>query len=136
MEKIKQAVDKILILGIDALEYDLVERWELRNLMQSEYGKTILPIYPGEDPNTRIIWPCFITGEMPNKMGFVTSKVFKPPLQFFVNIFVPWIKIIFNPQLDNPSNIVDRKRNRRIRFLNRVYDKLEEKGLIEKPSRK
>jgi len=37
-------VNKVLILGIDALEYDLVEKWDLKNLKQEEYSKPILPV--------------------------------------------------------------------------------------------
>jgi len=65
-----QKVNKILILGIDALEYDLVEEWDLKNLKQEEYGKTELPlrkdIFDGE-PMTYVMWPSFITGLPPEK---------------------------------------------------------------------
>lgn len=87
---------KVLILGIDALEYTLIKQWNLKNIMQEEYGKTRLPLYHDEEPNTRIIWPCFITGKMPHKMGYSTSEVFKPPLQQFINNVLPKIKFIFN----------------------------------------
>ena len=32
---------RVLILGIDALEYNLVEEWDLKYLKQKEYGKMI-----------------------------------------------------------------------------------------------
>jgi len=35
---------RVMIIGIDALEYELVEKWNLNNLMQEEYGKVALPI--------------------------------------------------------------------------------------------
>jgi len=129
-------VNKIIILGIDALEYDLVEQWDLKNLKQEEYGKTILPIYSGEEPNTRIIWPCFITGKMPHEMGYVTSKVFKPPLQFFINIFLPKIKFIFNPQKDHPTDVITREKNIKTQFSKKLYKILDKLDLARKPTRK
>lgn len=65
--------NRIIILGIDALEYDLVEEWNLKYLKQKEYGKTIVPLTKttnGMEPSTLIIWPCFITGEEPEEMGY------------------------------------------------------------------
>ena len=57
---------KVLILGIDALEYSLVEEWDLKHLKQREYGKIIVPIYGGGgEPVTLVVWPCFITGKEP-----------------------------------------------------------------------
>jgi len=64
----KNGINKALILGIDAIEYDLVEKWDLKNLKQEEYGKTELPLLPGQEPVTTIIWPCFITGKNPKEM--------------------------------------------------------------------
>lgn len=128
-------VNKVVILGIDALEYSLVEKWNLKNLKQEEYGKIELPIYFGEEPNTRIIWPCFITGKMPHKMGYVTSMVFKPPLQFFVNAIFPKFKFIFNPQRDNPPDALAREKNIKIRLSKGIYNMLSKLNLIEKPTR-
>ena len=88
-------ISKVLILGIDAIEYDLVEEWDLKNLKQKEYGKTILPLAPGQEPATVIIWPCFITGKEPAEMGYTTVYVFSRPLQFFINILTPIIRKIF-----------------------------------------
>jgi hypothetical protein len=33
---------RVVILGLDALEYDLVEKFDLKNLKQTEYGKIAL----------------------------------------------------------------------------------------------
>jgi len=92
MKKIK----KVLILGLDALEYDLVEKWNLKNLKQEEYGKTELPIkkedgYLYPEPATVIIWPCFITGMPPKKMGIQTVKIypFNILYKFYLNYIYP-----------------------------------------------
>ena len=81
MTKIK----KVLILGIDAIEYELVEQWKLSNLQQKEYGKTILPIKKEEGfrydlPATVIIWSSFITGKTPKDHKIQTFKIWNSTL--------------------------------------------------------
>ena len=133
-DKIK--INKVLILGIDALEYELVEKWDLKNLKQEEYGKVELPLYGDEEPNTRIIWPCFITGKMPREMGYVTSRIFKPPIQFFINIFLPKIKFVFNPQRNRESiDFISREENIKTRFSKKLYKLLAERNVTRKPTR-
>ena len=64
---------KVLILGIDALEYDLVEEWDLKHLKQKKYGKTCVPLTKTTidiGPCTVVVWPCFITGKKPEEMGY------------------------------------------------------------------
>lgn len=56
---------KIFIIGIDALEYDLVEKYDLKNLKQEEYGKVIVPINKKTNsPVTPQVWASFLTGEI------------------------------------------------------------------------
>ncbi|MFW5912288.1 MAG: alkaline phosphatase family protein [Candidatus Hadarchaeota archaeon] len=52
---------KICILGYDALEIDLVEKFDLPNLKQDEYGK--IDISDFETVYTPILWGSFLTGE-------------------------------------------------------------------------
>jgi len=71
---------RVLILGIDALEYSLVEEWNLKYLKQKEYGKTIVPLTKtktGSHPATVVVWSCFITGKQPKEMGYETIKIAK-----------------------------------------------------------
>jgi predicted AlkP superfamily phosphohydrolase/phosphomutase len=71
---------RVLILGIDALEYSLVEEWDLKFLKQKEYGKTIVPLTKtnvGSHPATVVVWSCFITGKQPKEMGYETIKISK-----------------------------------------------------------
>lgn len=64
---------KILIIGLDGLEFTLVEKFDLENLKQTEYGKTNLG---GMFPllSTPVIWASFITGMSPKKSGVTTYK--------------------------------------------------------------
>jgi len=97
-------VSKVVILGIDALEYNRVEKLNLSYLKQKEYGKTIVPITEGwKEPATVIVWPCFITGCEPKKMGYNAPILFKQPLQFFLdNLVFPLRNFMYkNKYVDN-----------------------------------
>ncbi|MDD1696587.1 MAG: alkaline phosphatase family protein [Methanoregula sp.] len=50
----------IVVLAIDALEYDLVEKFQCRNLMQKFYGKTNISEF--SEPRTMVLWSSFMTG--------------------------------------------------------------------------
>ena len=61
----------IFILGIDALDYDLVEKLNLNNLKQLEYSKIVVPISKKIGiPSSPEVWASFLTGEhMPLKFS-------------------------------------------------------------------
>lgn len=64
----------IFILGIDALDYELVEKLDLNNLKQLEYGKIIVPINEKIGvPSSPEVWASFLIGEY-MKMKFVPSS--------------------------------------------------------------
>jgi len=112
-------IGRVLILGIDALEYDLVEEWYLKNLKQEEYGKTILPIsredgYFYSEPSTLIMWPSFITGFPPKKHGVDTIK--KYPLN---SIYKLYLNIFSSSGEDHLTPIASQKT-----FKRRVMDKI------------
>ncbi len=50
-----------VVLAIDALEYDLVEKFNCKNLMQKNYGKTNIDEF--EKPRTMVLWSSFMTEE-------------------------------------------------------------------------
>jgi len=52
--------NKIVVLGIDALEYDLVEEWDLKYLKQKSYCKTDLSDF--DVVITPLIWGAMLTG--------------------------------------------------------------------------
>ena len=53
---------KIIVLGIDGLEYNLVEEWRLKNIMQETYCKTDLSEY--RVIVTPPIWGSMLTGKI------------------------------------------------------------------------
>ena len=72
---------KIFILGLDGLEYDFVEKWNLVHLKQREYGKIIVPIAEKLGvPNTPEVWASFLTGKH-IKVSFEDRNVVLPVLK-------------------------------------------------------
>ena len=63
----------VCILALDALEYDLVEEFNLENIKQLEYGKIDVSTF--KDLATPIIWASFITGLPPEKHGLGTEAI-------------------------------------------------------------
>lgn len=63
---------RVTIIGIDGLDYEIVEKMDLKNLKQTIYGKLTIPrecyreisqdIY---SPWTPLCWMCIITGKVP-----------------------------------------------------------------------
>lgn len=65
--------NRVLILGFDGLEYNLVEKLDLKHIKQVEYGKVDIPTecYKKslEVPYTPVVWASFLTGELPSRHG-------------------------------------------------------------------
>jgi len=64
---------RVCILALDALEYDLVEEFNLQNIKQLEYGK--IDVSASKDLATPVIWASFITGLPPEKHGLNMKDV-------------------------------------------------------------
>ncbi|MGC9553755.1 MAG: alkaline phosphatase family protein [Thermoplasmatota archaeon] len=126
------AVDKVLVLGIDAVEYDLVEKWDLDNLKQEEYGKTRLPLRPDQEAATVIIWPCFITGKEPRAMGYSTIHVFPQPMQAMIELIYPHLRKMF---IDYEAGDVTEKKAGKQSMLDRAASLLHSLNLAHSPSR-
>jgi hypothetical protein len=86
---------KIFILGLDGLEYELVKRWSLSNLMQKEYGRIEVPISEKTGmPESPQVWASFLTGkemdvhfESPKPMKIAENFLIKP--LSFIRKFIP-----------------------------------------------
>ena len=126
-----QKISKGIILGIDAIEYDLIEKWDLKNLKQKEYGKTILPLPSGQEPATEIIWPCFITGKEPNEMGYSSLNINSKSLKTFIPLISPVIKKLF---IDIKTKNGTQKIHGRLSLLYLSILLLKRFGLIHKPT--
>lgn len=87
---------RVAILAFDGLEYDLVERFKLKNMKQKQYGKLSIPTEcytETEDPRgekvyepwTPYVWSAFLTGKLPTETGLSREALVKwnnPVLQF------------------------------------------------------
>lgn len=65
----------VYILGLDALEYDFVRAWNLRNLSQAQSCKIKVPI--DEDygvPRSPTVWASFLTGQL-QKKDFIPKPI-------------------------------------------------------------
>lgn len=62
---------KVFILGLDALEYDFIEDWNLQNLKQTQFGKLRVPINEVvRQPSTPEVWASFLCGKHVKKQPF------------------------------------------------------------------
>ncbi len=60
----------IVVMAIDALEHEMVERFDCINLKQRHYGKTDITEF--SQPRTMVLWSSFMTGE--NKEKEILAK--------------------------------------------------------------
>lgn len=79
---------RVAILAFDGLEYNLVERFKLKNMTQKQYGKLSIPreCYTettdprGEkvyEPWTPYVWSSFLTGKLPTEIGLTKETLAK-----------------------------------------------------------
>ena len=127
-----QKIQKVIILGIDAIEHDLIEKLNLKNFKQKEYGKTILPLSPGQEPATEIIWPCFITGKEPNDMGYSSLNIYAKSLRPIITLINPVISKLF---IDTKTKEETQKIQGRLSILYVSIMLLKKVGLINKPTK-
>ncbi len=75
---------RVLILGIDALDFELVEGFDLKNIQQSEYGMVSIPkeCYVKSLENTLqawtpFVWSAFLTGKTPNQIDISSLNFYR-----------------------------------------------------------
>jgi hypothetical protein len=85
---------KVFVMGLDGLEYNFVEDWNLTNLMQKEHGKVRVPINEKRGiPLTPEVWASFLVGEHINK-DFSESLYLHQSPSFFGNQLVNLLKFL------------------------------------------
>lgn len=82
-----EEVERVFVLGLDCLEYNLVEEMNLEVFKQKEYGKLDVPIN-GRCPVTSAVWASFLTGKSPKEHGIKTLKICNNPIAQFLNELV------------------------------------------------
>lgn len=122
----------MIILAIDALEYDLVEKFNCVNLKQKFYGKTDISEF--SQPMTMMLWSSFMTGR--NMEAEILSKgkdkIWGTKIElkdtFFSNFKNPFI-------LDLPGFNYDKEQHNKERYFLKNYfftTNNEEKNIIRK----
>ncbi len=63
---------RVVVVGIDGLEYSLVERWDVSEFKQKHYGIHDIraALKPGDPPYTPLIWASFLLGEPSYRYGY------------------------------------------------------------------
>jgi len=84
----------IVVLAIDALEYNLVEEFHCNNLKQKFYGKTDISEF--SEPRTIVLWSSFMAGE--NKEKEILAKGDKEMWNIKLDL-----KDTFFSRLNNPK---------------------------------
>lgn len=127
---------KVLIIGIDALEYNLVIEWDLKHLKLNEFGKTRVPISEGfGEPVTLVVWPSFISGSEPDVMGFDAPIIYRQPLKFILEkIYFPLISNN-KPQREHDVSIME-KTTVKNKIISRTNYILMKAGMGRYPERK
>jgi predicted AlkP superfamily phosphohydrolase/phosphomutase len=124
---------RVLILGIDALEYKRVKEWNLEHLMQEDYGKSIVPISEGfDEPATLVVWPSFIAGKEPAEMGFETPILYRQPLKWALDCIYFPLKHKFG---EEETSIQD-KTTKKSKFVSTMNLILMKAGFGRYPERK
>jgi len=62
----KGVIRRLIIVGIDGLDYDLIVGWELKHLLQRDYGRITVPISDKGIPLSPQVWGSFLKGEYLN----------------------------------------------------------------------
>jgi len=117
---------KVVILGFDGLEYNLVEHFRLKNMKQKQYGKLSIPkecytetvdplgnkIY---EPWTPYVWSAFLTGKLPMETGVSKQSLLQwnnPLLQF---LRIVSMKVGLN-RIRNKGKIFEKLGFKRVHF--------------------
>ena len=122
-----------IIFAIDALEYELVEKFNCKNLKQLKYGKTNISEF--SQPRTMVLWSSFMTGE--NKEAEILEKGDKE----MWNTRIPLEKTFFssfkNPKvIDLPGYSYELEEHAEERKLLKAFFTTEDKNEKEEIKKK
>lgn len=118
----------IIILAIDALEFDKVEEFNCNNLKLDYYGKTDISMF--SEPRTMVLWSSFMTGKNKEKeilsMGKeMWNKKFKIEETFFSRFNNPVV-------IDLPGYSYDIEAHEKSRLLLKNYFESKDVSVKEK----
>ncbi len=107
-----------VVLAIDALEYEKVEEFDCKNLMQTDYGKTDISVF--EEPRTMVLWSSFMTGE--NKEEEILAKGDEEMWKTNFSLEDTFFSNFENPKIiDLPGFSYDKKQHQREREMMKEF---------------
>jgi hypothetical protein len=113
----------IVILAIDALEYELVERFNCAHLKQEHYGKTDISEFT--EPRTMVLWTSFLTGRNTEKEILAKGK--KAMWDTRIPIEDAFLKSFSAPKvIDLPGYSYDKEQHESERNLLKEYFNVED----------
>ncbi len=122
----------IVVIAIDALEYNLVEKFNYKNLKQEKYGKTDISEF--SQPRTMVLWSSFMTGE--NKENEILALGDKKMWNYQIDIKDTFFSKFKNPKvIDLPGFSYDLDEHKKERELLKAFFEAktqEEKEKIKK----
>jgi hypothetical protein len=115
----------IVVLAIDALEHDLVERFDCAHLRQQYHGRTDITEF--SEPRTMVLWTSFMTGV--NSEHRVLALGDREMWSLSLDIGETFFKEFSNPAIiDLPGFSYDLQQHARERELLRRYFEAEDSG--------
>ncbi len=104
----------IVVVAIDALEYELVEKFNCTNLRQKHYGKTNISEFT--EPRTMVLWTSFLTGR--NTEEEILAKGKEGMWDTQIAAEDSFVKIFTNPRvIDLPGYSYDKEQHKLERKL-------------------
>ena len=99
----------MIILGLDALDLQQTKKYNSKNLMQQEYGKTDISDFT--QPRTVVLWSSFLTGKnMEQQIPIKTQWEFQlKPEQTFLKLFDSYKTIDVPAFSHKPSHTKERE---------------------------
>lgn len=75
--------DTLIILGIDAADYDLLTRWNCENLLLDNHAEIETFTHSLDTPTTLEVWPSLATGVRPDRHGIVPDPTERSQTPFW-----------------------------------------------------
>ncbi len=113
---------KILIIGIDCLDYYLVKKWKLQALQLTSTGYYLVK---SDDRYTPILWLTLLSGIDVTKYGYTSQRISRSKrLKNFISVFLSLLnKDLFSYLKYEEGNIVERIRKLYFNYIKKILIK-------------
>lgn len=123
----------VVVLAIDALEYEKVEEFNCKNFKQTVYGKTDISEF--KEPRTIVLWSSFITGR--NKEQEILARGNKEMWNISIPMSLTFFSKFKNPKIiDLPAFSYDKSQHEKERELLKQFFEEESRAGKDRIRRK